>query len=325
MPPTPHRRRNELLVGCAVSVAFRVANVLRVGPLSFSTVEVAAFVTGAGSVWLCARSDVRSWPVGIIGSVLFVLLFWDARLFADAAVNCWYVVVGVYGWWYWTRGGGQRPVRRVSTISRRALGLHAAVVVAFTAWAWQHLVSLGDAAPFLDALTSAVSISAFVMQARRQIESWWLWIAVDLVYVPLYVWKGLPLTGALYVLFLCLCLVGVRAWRRELIGRGPSYGRGIVAGKFLPYHRGHRLLISTALGRCERVTVLVCEKRGQPIPGLLRAEWIRRSLPKAEVVVVDQDAAGLDDDDSEAWAAAAIRILGRAPDAAFTSEAYGEA
>lgn len=119
-PPSgeaPHRRGFEFLVACAAAVAFAVANALRLGALTFSTVEVAAFVTGAGSVWLCARSDVRTWPVGILNSVLFVLLFWDARLFADAAVNCWYVVVGVYGWWYWTRGGGQRPVRPVSTIS----------------------------------------------------------------------------------------------------------------------------------------------------------------------------------------------------------------
>lgn len=317
-------RSRELAIAVLLALAFSLADAFRIGPLAFSDVEVAAFVTGAWSVWLCARGDVRTWPIGVVNGAIFVWLFWDARLYADMAINCWYVVAGLYGWWLWKRGGAGRRERRVSAIPRGELSLHVVAIVALTAWSWPHLASLGDGAPFLDALTSAVSLSAVLMQARRQLESWYLWIAVDLVYVPLYVWKELPLTGCLYVLFLGLCALGVRTWRRELAA-SPRFGHGVVAGKFMPFHRGHRLLIRTALDRCERVTVLVCQKQGQSIPGSVRVGWIRRSLPEAEVVLVDQDAAGLPDDDSRAWAAATIRILGYRPDAAFTSESYGEA
>jgi HTH-type transcriptional repressor of NAD biosynthesis genes len=316
--------RRELAAALTLSLAFAAGNALRLGPLAFSDVEVAAFVTGAWSVWLCARNDVRTWPLGVANGAIFVWLFWDARLYADAAVNCWYVVIGLYGWWLWGNGGTRRGERPVSRIRGGELALHALGVVVLTAWAWRHLEALGDSAPFLDALTSAISLSAVLMQARRQVESWYLWIAVDLVYVPLYVWRGLPLTGALYLLFLGLCAVGLRDWRRRL--HAPRrFGHGVVAGRFMPFHRGHRFLIRCALDRCDRVTVLVCEKRDQAIPGAVRADWIRRSLPGAEVVVVDQDAAGLADDDSVGWARATVDLLGSAPDVAFTSEAYGDA
>lgn len=96
---------------------------------------------------------------------------------------------------------------------------------------------------------------------------------------------------------------------------------GLVIGKFFPPHRGHKYLIDTALARSERVVVLVCDKAGQEIPAALRAAWLRRSHPTADVRVIPDT---LPDDDSEAWAAFTIKILGYAPDAVFTSEAYGD-
>src|SRR5260370_960861 len=98
------------------------------------------------------------------------------------------------------------------------------------------------------------------------------------------------------------------------------FSHGLVIGKFLPPHRGHELVIDAALEQCERVTVMVCDKAGQEIPGELRGAWLRRIHPKAEVLVIEDT---LPDDDSRAWAENTLRILGRAPDAVFTSEDYG--
>jgi HTH-type transcriptional repressor of NAD biosynthesis genes len=307
-----------------VSLAFIAVNAARVEPFAFSNVEVAAFVTGAWSVWLCAVNNVWNWPIGVANGALFVWVFWDARLYADAALNAWYVVVGLYGWWFWLFGGRGRSQRPVSHLTLREAGIHLVGVAGLTVWGYQHLRSLGDVAPLLDALTSALSISAFFMQARRQLESWWVWICVDLVYIPLYAWKGLPLTATLYVVFLAMCVAGVKRWQRELDSQH-RFRHGVVAGKFMPYHRGHRYLLRTALSQCDRVTVLVGSWPDQPIPADLRAAWVRQSLPESEVVVVDQAERGLADDDTDAWGAATIDILGHAPDAVFTSEAYGDA
>jgi NadR type nicotinamide-nucleotide adenylyltransferase len=98
-------------------------------------------------------------------------------------------------------------------------------------------------------------------------------------------------------------------------------GHGVVIGKFLPPHRGHRFLIETALSRCDRVTVIVCGKPVDPIPPELRAAWLRELLPAAEVMLIDDR---YDESDSRIWAENTIRWLGRAPDAVFTSEDYGD-
>lgn len=100
------------------------------------------------------------------------------------------------------------------------------------------------------------------------------------------------------------------------------YNLGVVIGKFLPPHKGHRFLIETALSQCRRVVVIVCGKPTDPIPGELRVDWLRELTPAAEVMLIDDR---YDENDSRIWAENTIRWLGRAPDAVFTSESYGDA
>ena len=101
-----------------------------------------------------------------------------------------------------------------------------------------------------------------------------------------------------------------------------SLSHGLVIGKFLPPHRGHKLLIETARARCDRVSVLCCVRTDDPIPGDLRVGWLREIHPDCEVVYVPDT---LDADDTQAWAENTLRILGGPPDVVFTSEAYGDA
>jgi NadR type nicotinamide-nucleotide adenylyltransferase len=105
-----------------------------------------------------------------------------------------------------------------------------------------------------------------------------------------------------------------------------DFGHGVVIGKFHPFHRGHSHLISTAEARCERVTAIVCGRRSDPVPPEERGRWIRSVHPGVEVLVIDEDAVNLADDDSEGWATATTRALsGERPDVVFTSEDYGDA
>lgn len=100
------------------------------------------------------------------------------------------------------------------------------------------------------------------------------------------------------------------------------WGHGLVIGKFYPPHRGHSLLIQTALDECERVTVIVCDHISQTISGEARAHWLRTTFPRARVISIPDD---LPDDRSDLWAQNTISILGTAPDVVFTSEGYGDA
>lgn len=100
-----------------------------------------------------------------------------------------------------------------------------------------------------------------------------------------------------------------------------TFGLGLVIGKFLPPHRGHAALVEAALEQSERVVVIVCAKPTDLVPGELRGAWMRELHPQAEVLVIDDR---YDENDSRVWAENTMRWLGRAPDAVFTSEDYGD-
>ncbi len=100
------------------------------------------------------------------------------------------------------------------------------------------------------------------------------------------------------------------------------FSRGLIIGKFYPPHRGHKYLIDRARSACKSLTVILCYKQTETIPGILRAAWLQRIHPDVRVLVVEDNK--LADDDSEGWAKFTIEILGYVPDAVFTSEAYGD-
>lgn len=112
----------------------------------------------------------------------------------------------------------------------------------------------------------------------------------------------------------------------KFIKMNKKFKRGVIVGKFYPPHKGHHLLINTGLKNSDKLTVLVCAKKDQSIPGELRTEWIKKVHPKANVILVnDNIPEGKSPEDySKAWADYTVKLLGYVPDVAFTSEEYGE-
>jgi nicotinamide mononucleotide transporter len=181
--------------------------------------ELAGFVSGALCVWLTARQNVWNWPIGIANSAAFLLLFVMSGLFADSALQVIYIVLGVYGWWAWLRGGeasAELPVSRTTAGQWWALAAFGLAGTAALTYALHRVTS--STVPFWDAATTVLSLLATWGQCRKKVESWWIWIIADAIYVPLYAVKGLWLTALLYAGFIALCVVGLRAWRRDLAG-----------------------------------------------------------------------------------------------------------
>ncbi|BCB75977.1 nicotinamide riboside transporter PnuC [Phytohabitans flavus] len=181
-----------------------------------SYLEVAGFAAGAASVWLYVRQSVWAWPVGIVNSGCWLVLFWTSRLYLDAGLQVVYIALGVAGWYWWLRGGdrpGRLPVRR--TGRRHALVLWAVGGIA-TLVLWWAMTLAGDASPLLDAATTTVSLIAQYMLTRKLLGSWWCWIAVDVAYLGMYAHQELYLTAALQPLFVAMCVVGLRQWRASL-------------------------------------------------------------------------------------------------------------
>jgi nicotinamide mononucleotide transporter len=192
--------------------------------------ELLGFATGAVGVWLTVRFSIWNFPIGIANNVFFLVLFWTARLYADASLQIVYLVLGFMGWWEWQHGGQQRDKRVMGHASGRLVSALLALVVPAT-WGLTVLLSAAhDIAPFWDALTTALSLAAQWLLNVKKVQNWYFWIAADVIYVPLYFVKVLYLTGIVYVLFLSLCFLGLRAWRREIaahdeVGAAP----GLVA------------------------------------------------------------------------------------------------
>jgi nicotinamide mononucleotide transporter len=186
---------------------------LRVLGEDASRAELLGFVTGLVNVWLVVRQHIANWPVGILNVVLLMVAFWTAGLYADAGLQIVYVALGCYGWYEWLFGGARRSrltVRRTATGEWLGLALAG---VAMTAGLYVALRTvMHSQVPLADAGTAALSLLATYGQCRKLLENWWFWIAADVVYIPLYAYKHLFLTAVLYLVFLGLCVVGLRVW-----------------------------------------------------------------------------------------------------------------
>lgn len=187
------------------------------GESTVSWLELFGAVTGLASVWWAARERVWTWPIGIVNSALFLLLFLDAGLYATAVLQLAFIGLGIYGWRAWVRGDAQRnelPVRR----TRRSewIGLVAVGVLGQVAWTTWLMVSTDSTVAVWDSAVLVLSLLATFGQARKLIESWFIWIAVDTISIPLFLSQGLVATALLYLVFEVLCLVGLRDWTRSM-------------------------------------------------------------------------------------------------------------
>lgn len=204
----------EALVISALTVLLLAASWFKWLPLDFT--EALGFATGAVCVWLVTKGNIWNWPVGLGNNLFFAVLFWEARLFADFGLQGVYLLLGIYGWYEWLRGGENHARLAISRSSRREWIVIAAFLVVGTWGLREILHAVNGAAPLWDALTTALSLVAQYLLCRKRIENWFFWIAADVIYVPLYLSNQLPLTALLYSGFLVLCVIGWRRWRKEL-------------------------------------------------------------------------------------------------------------
>lgn len=179
--------------------------------------ELLAAVTGAISVWLSVRQNIWSWPTAIVNVVLYAFVFHGAKLYADMGLQVVYAVLSVYGWYQWLRGGPGRTGLRVSATAPR-LGVRLLVIAAAASAVLGTLLhrTTDAALPFLDASLSSTSLVAQWMMTRKLLENWLVWIAVDVLYVGMFLFKDLYLTAGLYAVFLVLAVRGYLDWRRSM-------------------------------------------------------------------------------------------------------------
>lgn len=198
-------------------VAFLNAPAFAMGTAVASRAELTGALLGV-CMGLCnLRVNPLGWPLGIASATLYILVFWDARLYGDAALQGVFVVLGVWGWWQWLRGtqagGVPLQVRYLDARGRLTALAVAALLWPATALLLTHATDTD--VPWWDAFPTAVSLVAQWLLARKYVENWGVWLAVNIVAIGLFAYKDLWLTVGLYGVFAVIAVVGWRAWARR--------------------------------------------------------------------------------------------------------------
>ncbi len=186
-----------------------------------STLELAANGFAALAIFLAGRNSVHSWPVGIVGCALFGVLFYQTNLYADVALQIFFIGTNIIGLWKWTRGGEGGPLV-VSHANFASLLWTVPVGIAATAGYGAMLHFTSNAyAPFADSAVLVFSVIAQVLLMQRRIENWAFWLVVNGMAAPLYASRGLYVTAVLYTVYFFYAAWSWHWWRRLIPATEP--------------------------------------------------------------------------------------------------------
>ena len=184
--------------------------------LPMCPLEIGATVFGFWSVWCYVKENVWRWPTGLLNVLLYIALFWNGKLYAETVLQIIYVVLQIYGWWQWVRGGEQHAGVHITRTSRRlwlllgAVALVSVLPLVYVLRRWTD-----STVPWWDATPTILSLIAQWMISKKKLENWCVWILVDCISIPLFIYKGFFLTAGLYAVFLALCVKGWFAWAKK--------------------------------------------------------------------------------------------------------------
>ena len=180
-------------------------------------IEVCGTLTGFLYLGFSIRQHYLTWPVGLLNALFYIVVFYSSKIYADMSLQFYYVIISSYGWWSWhnrNATGQTLVVSRTSLLLWIRLAILSLILFLFLAWL---LVRYTDTqVPFLDAITTALSIVATWMLARKKIEHWLVWIVVDAISIGMFVVKGLYPTTLLFFVYTVLAVVGYFEWKKEL-------------------------------------------------------------------------------------------------------------
>jgi nicotinamide mononucleotide transporter len=184
-------------------------------------VEILGVIFSILYLYFSIRQNILLWPMGLASALLYMVVFFQSKFYADMGLNGYYVVISIYGWFLWKRGGEtQESGLPVTRLGKK----NAAILLLITAAAFvvigMVLKEYTDSpVPFWDAFTTAVSFTATWMLARKILENWILWIIVDLVSMGLYLYRGLYPTMLLFGIYTTMAVIGYYKWLRSIQSR----------------------------------------------------------------------------------------------------------
>ena len=186
--------------------------------LDTSWLEVIAVIFGILSVWFARKENIWVYPTGIINVLIYVYLCYFAGLYADMAINAFYFVMSVFGWYNWSRRTQTSDHVPISGLSPAQWAFYIALIAVAFGVIYFVLSNYTDSTvPKFDSFTTALFIAAMWLMAIKKIENWLLWILGDILVIPMFAIKGLAFTSVQYIVFLVLAIMGYIEWRKRLL------------------------------------------------------------------------------------------------------------
>lgn len=180
-------------------------------------VEILGVILSILYLFFSIRQNILLWPLGIASALLYMVVFFQSKFYADMGLNAYYVGISIYGWILWSRGrekkGSELPVIRLGKKKALVLLIISAITFAVIGVILERYTD--SPIPYWDAFTTAVSFTATWMLARKILENWILWIIVDAVSMGLYLYRGLYPTLFLFAVYTTMAVIGYIKWRRS--------------------------------------------------------------------------------------------------------------
>jgi nicotinamide mononucleotide transporter len=192
-----------------------------IGWVSDHYVEVLGVITSLVYLYFSVKQIIWLWPFGILSSALFILIFFNSKFYADMGLQVYYLGVSIYGWRYWSRGSVDRnemSTLPVSRINRQLVLILSFIGIVIMLGIVYILKNFTDSdVPWGDGFTTAGSIVATWMLARKVLEHWLVWIFVDSVAAGLYFHKGLYPSFLLYTIYTVIAIAGYFQWKKSIL------------------------------------------------------------------------------------------------------------
>lgn len=185
-----------------------------------SQLEIVSVVFGLIYIILAARENIWCWPAAFIGTATAIFLFWDASLLMESALNVYYLLMAIFGWWQWQYGSKQKNELSISSWNLRPHLIVIGLITSLTFFSGYLLASNTTAAlPYVDSFTTWGAVITTWMVTRKVLENWLYWIAIDAVCVWLYSERGLYLYALLFAAYTVIAIFGYFNWREKYARR----------------------------------------------------------------------------------------------------------
>lgn len=179
--------------------------------------ELLGSIFGLLAVWYLIKENILTWPAGIIYIFISFVIFYRTKLYADLALHFVFLVLNIYGWYFWIKGRKEKSDLPVTTISFKFLtSITGGCAVGI--WIMGTLFErYTDAAvPYWDSATTVLSLAGMWLTARKKIENWYFWIVVDILATGIYIYKEIYFYATLYGIYIVLASIGYFSWKKSM-------------------------------------------------------------------------------------------------------------